>query len=98
MVIMRALQLSRDSYSDAVSEQTVYRTAAVVNPYVKQFMVEEEMDVQFVERINHPKFTHAEDNAFKDFTMAQRDDSHQKRGRSMSAKERGATEHKFFKA
>jgi hypothetical protein len=99
MVIMRALQFSRDSYHPcAVSEQTVYRGAAVVNPYVKRLMVEEEIDVKFVERIKHPQFTHAEDTAFKDFTMAQRDDSHQKRGRSMSAKERGAAEHKFFKA
>ena len=99
MVIMRALQFSRDSYYPcAVSEQTVYRGAAVVNPYVKRFMVEEEMDVQFVGRIKHPKFTHAEDIAFKDFTMVQREDSHQKNGRSMSAKERGAAEHKFFKA
>ena len=97
MVIMRALQFSRDSYYPcAVSEQTVYREAAIVNPYVKRFMVEEEMDVQFVEQ--HPKFTHAEDIAFKDFTMAQREDTHQKNGRSMSAKERGAAEHKFFKA
>ncbi len=56
------------------------------------------MNVQFVERINHPKFTHAEDNAFKNFTIAQREDSQQRKGRPMSAKERGAVEHKFFKA
>ncbi len=41
----------------------------------ERFMAEEETDVKFVERIKHPKFAHAEDNEFKDFTMAQRDDS-----------------------
>ncbi len=41
MVIMRALQFSRDSYPYAADEQTVYRTAAIVNPYVKRFIIEE---------------------------------------------------------
>jgi len=97
-VIMRALKFERNSYPCKVSEQTVYRSAALVNPYVKRFMVEEEMDVPFIEAIHHPKYTHVEDTAFKDFIIAQRKDSQQKRGRPMYGRDQGAVENKFFKA
>ena len=63
-VIMRALKFQRNSFPYGFSEQSVYRSAALVNPYVKRFMVQEEMDVPFTDAIHHPKYTHVEDTAF----------------------------------
>ena len=99
-IVQRSFLLMKERFVDDEYEdiEAISRQCAEINPYAKRLMLEIERDPEYMASIEHPEYTHKEDLAFYNYSVAKNEASWRKKRRGLEDKELAVVENMFFMA